>query len=535
MSQKEAKKVIDSLIENVIKSHSPRKALDESVHILDISYDHILQANGQKDSKNFLDSYTRFLIAVTSLAKDSSSIDKAIDAVLHNRGTQYLQKYNLLINKNFDTARKFITKVSHLIPDDEFFGISYRERSFSELKTAYKIEEGESLGPLVGKAFVSGNGSIIQVQELDQSGGSKFILNTIYSPLNTGFIALKDPDGVISVEPSSIHEGARVSLEKDTLTIVKTDKGYLPLLKRDYLSKLDLGHLFKKQTLGGRTPLGERLQTAIKYEGISPSLRKVIQEYVNELDKIHGSVDYIFHNQAAEGSLTKVGKSVGFVVLTVQYYKENNRLAVLDGRIKRDITKKLTQIAASIPGSNTIIQDTAAKIKNSIIEVLGGKPKELQQHSPVTGSVSAYIEPKLKISNQKVSAPSKVKKSTKTKSSTVKIVTSEQSFSLISLQNLINSHLQSVIAANMGDGGQRNVLNYRTGRFAGSAKVEKMSQSREGMITAFYSYMKNPYQTFEPGFRQGSPKTRDPKLLIAKSIREIAETRVANRMRAVVV
>jgi hypothetical protein len=87
----------------------------------------------------------------------------------------------------------------------------------------------------------------------------------------------------------------------------------------------------------------------------------------------------------------------------------------------------------------------------------------------------------------------------------------------------------------MGSGDQRSVLNYRTGRFAGSAKVERMSQSREGMITAFYSYMKNPYQTFEPGFRQGSPKTRDPKLLIAKSIREIAETRVANRLRAVVI
>jgi hypothetical protein len=104
---------------------------------------------------------------------------------------------------------------------------------------------------------------------------------------------------------------------------------------------------------------------------------------------------------------------------------------------------------------------------------------------------------------------------------------------LIKLQNLINAHLQDVVSANMGSGGQRNVLNYRTGRFASSAKVEKMSQSREGMITAFYSYMKNPYQTFEPGFRQGSPKTRDPKLLIAKSIREIAETSVANKLRAV--
>jgi hypothetical protein len=104
--------------------------------------------------------------------------------------------------------------------------------------------------------------------------------------------------------------------------------------------------------------------------------------------------------------------------------------------------------------------------------------------------------------------------------------------SLTSLQSLINTHLQNVISANMGDGSSKKVLNYRTGRFASSAKVESMSQSRQGMITAFYSYMKNPYQTFEPGFRQGSPKTRDPKLLISQSIREIAATRVGNQLRA---
>jgi len=85
----------------------------------------------------------------------------------------------------------------------------------------------------------------------------------------------------------------------------------------------------------------------------------------------------------------------------------------------------------------------------------------------------------------------------------------------------------------MGDGRQRNVLNYRTGRLAASAKVEYMSQSRQGMITAFYSYMKNPYATFSQGGRQQDPKSRDPKLLIARSIREIAQTQVSNALRAV--
>ena len=92
--------------------------------------------------------------------------------------------------------------------------------------------------------------------------------------------------------------------------------------------------------------------------------------------------------------------------------------------------------------------------------------------------------------------------------------TSGQFTSLVSLQNLLNQGLASQIQKNMGKGDRRDILNYRSGRFAESAKVETMSQSREGMITAFY---------------------RDPKLLISKSIREIGATMVGNRMRAVLV
>lgn len=107
--------------------------------------------------------------------------------------------------------------------------------------------------------------------------------------------------------------------------------------------------------------------------------------------------------------------------------------------------------------------------------------------------------------------------------------------SLTSLLSFLNANLFTRIKQNMGSGNRKDILNFRTGRFAESAKVERLSQSREGMITAFYSYMKNPYATFSEGGAQQYPKTRDPKLLISKSIREIAAEKVANRLRAVVV
>ena len=137
----------------------------------------------------------------------------------------------------------------------------------------------------------------------------------------------------------------------------------------------------------------------------------------------------------------------------------------------------------------------------------------------------------LKQAHAQISKQNKIS-GTKVVSATQPSATLQRMPSMTSLQAYINENLQSVISANMGGGTERSVLNYRTGRFAESAKVESLSQSRQGLITAFYTYMKNPYQTFEPGFKQGSPISRDPRLLISKSIRDIVATKVSNKLRA---
>lgn len=127
------------------------------------------------------------------------------------------------------------------------------------------------------------------------------------------------------------------------------------------------------------------------------------------------------------------------------------------------------------------------------------------------------------------------KRETKSTSLTKLRSAPKETQSLLSLQALLNAKLTETIERNMGDGSRKDVLNYRSGRFAASAKVERLTVSREGMISAFYTYMKSPYATFSEGGRQQYPRSRDPKLLIAKSIREIAGKAVANRLRAVVI
>jgi hypothetical protein len=222
----------------------------------------------------------------------------------------------------------------------------------------------------------------------------------------------------------------------------------------------------------------------------------------------------------------------------------SRRGSVLEKREKRGVNKSvLEKLAKEFTKADSAISKRLARyilthkkspniieyVKHSLLSNLKGEPvQEYKSKSRQSASskdsikkqaVSGIIKGKAKLS----SIP---KPSTQPPKATT---------NLLKLTNLINSQLQDVISANMGDGNSRNVLNYRTGRFASTVKVENISMSRQGMITAFYSYMKNPYATFSTGGRQSTPATRDPKLLISKSIREIAEQVVTNRLRSVAI
>jgi hypothetical protein len=64
-------------------------------------------------------------------------------------------------------------------------------------------------------------------------------------------------------------------------------------------------------------------------------------------------------------------------------------------------------------------------------------------------------------------------------------------------------------------------LVYRSGDFANSVEITDVTMTPQGFPSVGYTYDKYPYQTFEPGYAQGSPQ-RDPRKLIDASIREIA-------------
>lgn len=94
----------------------------------------------------------------------------------------------------------------------------------------------------------------------------------------------------------------------------------------------------------------------------------------------------------------------------------------------------------------------------------------------------------------------------------------------VALKELINQALPEVMLTQM----QPPALRNRTGRFRQSAEVTNVNIGPRGGTQIDYTYMRDPYETFEPGGDMGS-RNRDPRKLIGASVREIAIKLTGNK------
>jgi|TARA_B100001939_G_scaffold303084_1_gene280589 hypothetical protein len=94
----------------------------------------------------------------------------------------------------------------------------------------------------------------------------------------------------------------------------------------------------------------------------------------------------------------------------------------------------------------------------------------------------------------------------------------------IELKELINNVLPEAVAAKM----HPPALQFRTGRFANSAEVTNVMIGPRGGTEIQYTYQRDPYETFEPGNKQGSVQ-RDPRRIIGSTVREIAQQMVGQK------
>ena len=95
------------------------------------------------------------------------------------------------------------------------------------------------------------------------------------------------------------------------------------------------------------------------------------------------------------------------------------------------------------------------------------------------------------------------------------------------MQVLLNAKLPDAVRRNMGPPGLTNI----SWRFASSAKVTDIIDTKKGFASICYTYDKNPYQIFEPGVGKSpwATQDRDPRKVIDRSLREIASEYLAGR------
>jgi len=239
-------------------------------------------------------------------------------------------------------------------------------------------------------------------------------------------------------------------------------------------------------------------------------------------------IDKLFINH--EQIVTKEGKLVDNYVSNVvfQVGKENiGKDAAFEKSVKkafRDFATEYKNNLINEEGSSTLKQ----KITRHMLESLGsGKALKIRSKdmkaSKKTKHTTTTKGNKQKVASAKVVAGGAIKKVAKNRKTQAK--TKDTGFSQVKLYAALNMKINSVVAKNMGEPG----LQYQTGRFAGGVKITDVSKTPQGFASIGYTYQKYPYQTFEPGFAQGSVE-RDPRKLIEGSIREIAAQMVTGRL-----
>jgi len=310
----------------------------------------------------------------------------------------------------------------------------------------------------------------------------------------------------------------------------------------------------EQEVVGINTPLVNRIQYSLAAEPMEMQRAIDVKQWMQQ----SGHIDLALKFNANFKEDAKILLAFGFQFLVSMDYTYNSEIlakqeeAAIDKILKTtlnltreklytDTVQRLknAEVADRIYSKQRVNPTLEEYLKKLILYSIAGKPVKNITTSGTTkgkeislnalGFKNKATLKSLSKSNVKAIAPSANKKVLSSSRPRLK----PSILNLNTLMNLINTGLVQAIKANMGNGTRRDILNLRSGRFAESAKVEKISESRQGMITAFYSYMKNPYATFSTGGRQEFPKTRDPKLLISKSIRELATQQVANRLRAV--
>jgi len=267
-----------------------------------------------------------------------------------------------------------------------------------------------------------------------------------------------------------------------------------------------------------------------RYLQVRPDSISVVVE-IEALNKLKGTISSslktVYLNMVEE----LINKPDSELNKEIKQGLENAILQSLDKKTVEDLALFSTASKTGMEALKDLIIDTIKTGKSIPYNSKAVLPKQ-SNISEVKISLPAIKLPKISAKKPVIADEQRIIKQMKAEQQQLK---EQQATNLLSFHSLLNSNLVQTVKQNMGAGTRRDILNLRSGRFAESVRVERLTQSRDGIVTAYYNYMRNPYATFSQGGRQERPRSRDPKLLISKSIRQVAAQAKITRLRAILV
>ena len=299
-----------------------------------------------------------------------------------------------------------------------------------------------------------------------------------------------------------LKEVIRDVLKNEKFNLTETENAELELLGgKDNKFGAQLGH---EEAGHGVPTSGVRVARLKKMAGGSAKIKNIIATYEQTLGL------KIDHKQIID---PKLGLQKTYVpVLSWQKAIDNNTQAKLEAAALNALEEELKDIA-NLKGSTSL--------KDGISQVLLQELAPKKAKTKVTGKRKKKIQEK---SSGKSTKKTKAKKAVRVirddsidASSIPKSRVRASQYSIAALLGALNQQISKTVAENM----ESPRLNYQTGRFASSVRVRDIATTARGFPSIGYTYMKYPYQTFEPGYRQGSVE-RDPRKLIDTSIRQVA-------------
>lgn len=187
--------------------------------------------------------------------------------------------------------------------------------------------------------------------------------------------------------------------------------------------------------------------------------------------------------------------------------------------LRKYFTEKAPSFFGNLEGSSSLVEKAGAVMLAPLVNINGAKIKLEARVDPRKVKLKSKGKPSVAGAKKRAS-PRKTTKARKPTLTRGVVTKAKQStVSTATLLGILNSRINDVVASNMGAPRLEN----RTGRFAGSVRVVDIAKTTKGFPSVGYTYLRDPYGVYEStsGSRFSSVE-RDPRILIDRSIREIA-------------